>query len=58
MKQYPDNFFDLAVVDPPYGIDFNFNENGRYDKKRYKQTHRKTTLTTNGRYDARHGASG
>ena len=21
MKQYPDSFFDLAVVDPPYGID-------------------------------------
>jgi DNA modification methylase len=21
MKQYPDNHFDLAVVDPPYGID-------------------------------------
>jgi site-specific DNA-methyltransferase (adenine-specific) len=21
MKRYPDNFFDLAVVDPPYGID-------------------------------------
>ena len=20
MKHYPDNFFDLAVVDPPYGI--------------------------------------
>ena len=20
MKQYPDKFFDLAVVDPPYGI--------------------------------------
>lgn len=20
MKQYPDNFFDLAIVDPPYGI--------------------------------------
>lgn len=19
MKQYPDNFFDLAIVDPPYG---------------------------------------
>lgn len=19
MKEYPDNFFDLAVVDPPYG---------------------------------------
>ena len=21
MKEYPDNYFDLAVVDPPYGID-------------------------------------
>ncbi|PSG90951.1 site-specific DNA-methyltransferase [Aurantibacter aestuarii] len=21
MKKYPDNFFDLAIVDPPYGID-------------------------------------
>lgn len=20
MKRYPDNYFDLAVVDPPYGI--------------------------------------
>jgi len=20
MKQYPDKYFDLAVVDPPYGI--------------------------------------
>ena len=20
MKQYPDNYFDLAIVDPPYGI--------------------------------------
>lgn len=22
MKHYPDKFFDLAVVDPPYGIDY------------------------------------
>jgi len=21
MKRYPDNYFDLAIVDPPYGID-------------------------------------
>ena len=21
MKEFPDKFFDLAVVDPPYGID-------------------------------------
>jgi site-specific DNA-methyltransferase (adenine-specific) len=23
MKQYPDKYFDLAIVDPPYGIDIN-----------------------------------
>jgi site-specific DNA-methyltransferase (adenine-specific) len=23
MKRYPDNYFDLAIVDPPYGIDIN-----------------------------------
>jgi len=23
MKKYPDNYFDLAIVDPPYGIDIN-----------------------------------
>ena len=22
MKQYPDKYFDLAIVDPPYGLDF------------------------------------
>jgi len=26
MKQFPDKFFDLAVVDPPYGI----NVTGRH----------------------------
>lgn len=25
MKQYPDKYFDLAVVDPPYGINFDGN---------------------------------
>jgi site-specific DNA-methyltransferase (adenine-specific) len=30
MKQYPDKYFDLAVVDPPYGIDITkFSLNGR-----------------------------
>ena len=27
MKRYPDNYFDLAIVDPPYGI--NINSSGR-----------------------------
>ena len=25
MARYPDNYFDLAIVDPPYGIDFDGN---------------------------------
>lgn len=25
MKQFPDKFFDLAIVDPPYGISINHN---------------------------------
>ena len=25
MKRYPDNHFDLAIVDPPYGININMN---------------------------------
>jgi site-specific DNA-methyltransferase (adenine-specific) len=25
MARYPDNYFDLAVVDPPYGININMN---------------------------------
>lgn len=30
MKSYPDNYFDLAIVDPPYGIDFsNFNRTNK-----------------------------
>jgi site-specific DNA-methyltransferase (adenine-specific) len=43
MSRYPDNFFDLAIVDPPYGIlnktkrggdyKFNMEEYGRWDVK-------------------------
>jgi site-specific DNA-methyltransferase (adenine-specific) len=25
MKQFPDKYFDLAIVDPPYGININNN---------------------------------
>jgi len=32
MKQYPDNYFDLAVVDPPYGI--NVDARKDHGKKR------------------------
>jgi len=26
MKQYPDKYFDLAIVDPPYGLDYSSND--------------------------------
>jgi site-specific DNA-methyltransferase (adenine-specific) len=30
MARYPDKYFDLAIVDPPYGIDFsNFNRTNK-----------------------------
>lgn len=32
MKQFPDNYFELAIVDPPYGI----NESGQTNKSRGK----------------------
>lgn len=25
MKEFPDNYFELAIVDPPYGIKINMN---------------------------------
>ena len=28
MKQFPDAFFDLAIVDPPYGINIGHNADG------------------------------
>jgi site-specific DNA-methyltransferase (adenine-specific) len=44
MARYPDKYFDLAIVDPPYGINFgefnrtNKDSNGnRYKANKYKQ---------------------
>jgi site-specific DNA-methyltransferase (adenine-specific) len=34
MKHYPDKYFDLAVVDPPYGIDI--NSSGTHFKEKYE----------------------
>lgn len=35
MQQFPDNYFELAIVDPPYGISINMNM-GRKKNKRKK----------------------
>ena len=32
MKRYPDKYFDLAVVDPPYGIEKGFSATSMIQK--------------------------
>ena len=34
MKRYPDNYFDLAIVDPPYGININVSMGRRKGDKK------------------------
>ena len=46
MKRYPDNYFDLAIVDPPYGI----GEDGLKNHSRGKAT--KPTLYTPKKWDS------
>lgn len=41
MKQYPDNYFDLAVVDPPYGIGYDLACSKHNGKKFGGQTQAK-----------------
>jgi len=38
MARYPDNYFDLAIVDPPYGIDVTKMTLGNGKKKIYRGT--------------------
>lgn len=45
MKQYPDNHFDLAVVDPPYGINVNMNAGRKKDTKSQKRAIKKWDST-------------
>ena len=36
MKEYPDKYFDLAVVDPPYGINISNNPfRQKHEKKQW-----------------------
>ena len=39
MKGVPDKFFDLAIVDPPYGINADIKNNGKNSDR-----HEKTSL--------------
>ena len=39
MREYPDKYFDLAIVDPPYGINADVKNNGKNSDR-----HEKTSL--------------
>lgn len=41
MAQYPDKYFDLAIVDPPYGIGVNMNAGRKKDTKSKKRAVKK-----------------
>ena len=45
MKRYPDKYFDLAIVDPPYGIDINKSINYSHERaeKQKKRGYKKHT---------------
>lgn len=45
MKDFPDNFFDLAIVDPPYGDGLHADDGGGqgwFAKYNMKNTHTHT----------------
>jgi site-specific DNA-methyltransferase (adenine-specific) len=49
MAKYEDNYFDLAVVDPPYGIDvnkMNLGDSSKRKKKDYKKDGKEWDLET------------
>lgn len=39
MKRYPDNYFDLAIVDPPYGIGISGQKKNKKGKKSDRKYH-------------------
>ena len=44
LKRYPENYFDLAIVDPPYGIGIDgqkksINKNPKHNRKYHKKKH-------------------
>jgi site-specific DNA-methyltransferase (adenine-specific) len=41
MARYPDKFFDLAIVDPPYGINVNMNAGRKKDTRSRKRAIKK-----------------
>lgn len=50
MAEFPDKFFDLAIVDPPYGININMNMGRRKGKRRAHEDKKWDQSTPNHSY--------
>ena len=46
MARYPDNYFDLAIVDPPYGIGHSIRAGNQSGERYGKAASKKTNYTT------------
>ena len=56
MKRYPDNYFDLAIVDPPYGINRGgqtetFTKNPKHKRKQHAQKEWDSEIPTKEYFD-------
>lgn len=49
MQQYPDKYFDLAIVDPPYGI----GEGGKDKNRRRKRETKRVAYKDSSKWDSR-----
>lgn len=45
MKQFPDNYFDLAIVDPPYGDGGGYLEERNTIRSEVREVHQSTSST-------------
>jgi site-specific DNA-methyltransferase (adenine-specific) len=50
MSRYPDKYFELAIVDPPYGINVNMNMGVRKGEKRKHQSKHWDKKSPNNKY--------
>ena len=57
MKEFPDNYFDLAIVDPPYGDGGGYLDERNEVRAAVRPVHESINATTsaNGRHSGRWG---
>ena len=55
MKEFPDKYFDLAVVDPPYGDGGGYMEERNEIRRTVQQVHESTSSTMSESGQVNHG---